>query len=111
MIHRAPLLFSAPLMIATPAFAQEAADRIFHGGPVLTMQDDRPRAEAVAVRDGDILAVGTEAEVMRHRGPETDMVDLAGRAHPRASWTPTAMSSWSGSSRCPPTCCPRPTGR
>jgi predicted amidohydrolase YtcJ len=34
---------------ASFAWAQEPADRIFTGGPVLTMNDAQPRAGAVAV--------------------------------------------------------------
>ena len=67
---------AAPL----PGAAQEIADRIFTGGPVLTMDDGNPRADAVAVRDGRIIAVGPEAEVMALAGDGTEVTDLAGRA-------------------------------
>ncbi len=67
---------AAPLPVA----AQEIADRIFTGGPVLTMDDGNPRADAVAVRDGRIVAVGPEAEVMALAGDGTEVTDLAGRA-------------------------------
>jgi predicted amidohydrolase YtcJ len=55
------------------------ADLIFRGGPILTMEADAPRAEALAVASGRILAVGSEAEVMACRGYGTELVDLAGR--------------------------------
>ena len=61
------------------SFAADQADRIWSGGPVLTMNDDAMRAEAVAEKGGRILGVGTEAEVMKLRGPDTQMIDLAGR--------------------------------
>lgn len=53
---------------------------VFTGGPVLTMDPARPRAEALAVRDGRITAVGSRDEVLRLRGRTTEVVDLAGRA-------------------------------
>lgn len=56
-----------------------AAEAIYAGGPILTMTDARPVAEAVAVRNGRILAVGSLAEVEATRGAGTRMVDLAGR--------------------------------
>ncbi len=62
------------------AVAQESADTIYRGGPILTMGDAAPRAEAVAVKDGRILAVGALADVMPHRGEETDLFELEGRA-------------------------------
>ena len=55
------------------------AERIFHGGPIVTVDDARPNAAAVAVAGGKIVAVGDEAQVMRLRGPNTELVDLAGR--------------------------------
>ncbi|MEM7176101.1 MAG: amidohydrolase [Pseudomonadota bacterium] len=74
--------FAAPataLLLSTAA-AQEVADKIYLGGPILTMNDAAPSAEAVAVRDGLILAVGDRERVLSHQGKGTEMVDLAGRA-------------------------------
>jgi len=68
------------IAMASAAVAQETADRIFTGGPVLTMNDAVPVAEAVAVKDGRILAVGKAADVMRHKGNGTETVDLEGKA-------------------------------
>lgn len=68
------------LIAVSDANAQDVADRIWHGGPILTMEDDAMRAEAVAVKDGLIIAVGSETDVMMHRGEGTDVVDLNGRA-------------------------------
>ena len=48
--------------------AQEVADTIYTGGPILTIDDTRPTAEAVAVKDGRILAVGDLVEVSAHNG-------------------------------------------
>ena len=53
---------------------------ILFNGKVLTVDDKFTIAEAVAVRDGRILAVGTTAEVKRLAGPDTRMIDLAGRS-------------------------------
>ncbi|MBY0335714.1 MAG: amidohydrolase [Acetobacteraceae bacterium] len=56
------------------------ADAIYRGGPILTMNDAMPLAEAVAVRGGRILSVGARAAVEAARGPATRMVDLEGRS-------------------------------
>jgi predicted amidohydrolase YtcJ len=75
--------FFAP-SLTTPAFGQAAAgpaDRIFTGGTIITMTDAQPLAEAVAVKDGRILAVGTGAAIeAEFAGPATEIVDLAGKA-------------------------------
>jgi len=58
----------------------ESADRIFIGGPVLTVDSTNRTVEAAAVRGGVIVAVGTEDEVMALRGDSTVVTDLEGRA-------------------------------
>ncbi|MCZ6828014.1 MAG: amidohydrolase [Gammaproteobacteria bacterium] len=60
--------------------APVAADSIYFGGTVLTMNDAMPRARAVAVHDGRILAVGEETPVRAYQGERTRMIDLQGRA-------------------------------
>jgi predicted amidohydrolase YtcJ len=63
----------------TPPAASGAADLIYSGGPILTVNDAQPTAEAVAVRGGRILAIGTRDQVQATRGPGTRMVNLEGR--------------------------------
>jgi predicted amidohydrolase YtcJ len=57
----------------------ETADIIYHGGPVITIDDTAPRAEAVAVKDGKILAVGKKDDVLKTKGANTKLVDLGGK--------------------------------
>ena len=64
---------------ALPALAQTQADAIYSGGPILTMNDVAPRAEALAVADGRILAVGSLADISTLQGEGTDLIDLDGR--------------------------------
>jgi predicted amidohydrolase YtcJ len=49
-------------------------------GQVLTVDKAFTVAQAVAVRDGKILAVGRDADIRRLAGPSTRIVDLAGRS-------------------------------
>jgi predicted amidohydrolase YtcJ len=55
------------------------SDAVYFGGPILTMDDARPRAEAVAVRGGRILAVGAKDEMLARAGRGAQLVDLGGR--------------------------------
>ncbi|WP_417700888.1 amidohydrolase [Pseudophaeobacter sp.] len=73
------LLALGASLIMSAASAQEVADTIYTGGPVLTINDDQPAAEAVAVKDGRIIAVGDLAEVMTRQGDGTEIFDLDGR--------------------------------
>jgi predicted amidohydrolase YtcJ len=52
-----------------------AADLIVRGGRVFTVDQQRPWAEAVAVRDARILAVGDEAEILGFAGRATEVLD------------------------------------
>jgi hypothetical protein len=54
------------------------ADLILRGGHVITMDEERPRAEALAIAGDRIVFVGDEADVGAYRGPETRVVDLDG---------------------------------
>ncbi|WP_291662760.1 MULTISPECIES: amidohydrolase [unclassified Bosea (in: a-proteobacteria)] len=56
-----------------------SADLILHSGLITTLDRGNPAASAVAIREGRFLAVGDEAEVMAHAGPQTKIVDLKGR--------------------------------
>ena len=63
-----------------PSGPAVTADVIYVGGSIITMNDAQPRAEALAIKDGTILAVGARAEVEKvHKGETTKTVDLAGR--------------------------------
>jgi predicted amidohydrolase YtcJ len=75
----AAALLTGLLATAGRAVAADTADRIWTGGPILTMNDAAMRAEAVAEADGRIVAVGTAADVLKLKGADTVVIDLAGR--------------------------------
>jgi predicted amidohydrolase YtcJ len=75
-----PGLFTCAAAQAQGTATAGPAEAIYAGGPILTMTDARPLAEAIAVRGGRILAVGSRAEVEATRGPGTRMMDLGGQA-------------------------------
>ena len=58
----------------TPAIA----DLILTNGRFHTLDRSNPQADAVAIADGRFVAVGAAADVMRHRGDATRVVDLDG---------------------------------
>jgi hypothetical protein len=55
------------------------ADTVFHNAVVITMDDGRPRADAMAVTGERIVAVGTLEEMGPYIGDDTDVYDLRGR--------------------------------
>lgn len=54
-------------------------DIVLVNGGVITADPARPRAGAVAIRDGRIAAVGADDEALAHRAPGAEVVDLRGR--------------------------------
>lgn len=62
-------------MAPPPVFA----DWILTNGRILTMDDDFSVASAIAIREGRLLAVGSDADALAWRGPETEVTDLGGR--------------------------------
>jgi len=59
--------------------AQEPADLVLRNGKVVTVDETRPEANAVAIGGGTIVAVGSDEEIEAYIGPETEVLDLAGR--------------------------------
>ena len=55
------------------------ADTILLNGFIYTMEQDQPSVEAVAIRAGKILALGTSAEMHELAGANTEAIDLEGR--------------------------------
>ena len=74
------LAASLILAVQTPATATPpVADAIFVNGRLWTVDNAKPEAEALAVWQGRILAVGSNAEVAALAGPDTRRFDLHGR--------------------------------
>ena len=67
------------LLLAAPVLGADA-DLILHNGKVLTVDATFSIVDAVAVKDGRVVAVGRSADVIaRERGPKTRLVDLKGQ--------------------------------
>jgi predicted amidohydrolase YtcJ len=56
----------------------EFADLIVSGGTILTQNPSQPTAQALAVTDERIVAVGSTADIASLRGPQTRAIDLGG---------------------------------
>ena len=56
----------------------QPAELILLNGKLVTVDEDRPEAQALAASGGRIVAVGTDEEIERYRGPDTRVVDLDG---------------------------------
>ena len=67
----------APSLLAQPA--PPVADAIYTNARIWTGDATQPSAQAMAVREGKLIAVGSAAQALTHRGPATRVIDLQGR--------------------------------
>ena len=73
-----------PVFFAATANAQSSlllnyADLVLSNGQVLSVDENFTIHEAIAVRDGRVLALGSSNEILALAGPDTQHVDLNGR--------------------------------
>src|SRR5688572_5693537 len=71
--------FALTLAAATPAAAQAPADVVLVNGKIVTVDDRFTIAEAIAIRGQRIVAVGSNAEIEKLKGPQTRTIALNGR--------------------------------
>ena len=62
-----------------PAGTSAGADAVYTNARIYTVDETRPWAEAMAVADGRIVAVGSAGDMAAHTGDATAIVDLGGR--------------------------------
>lgn len=76
---RAILLVLALVAAAAGPASAQAPDTVLVNGKIVTVDDRFTIAQALAIKGERILKVGTTAEVEALRGPQTRVIDLAGR--------------------------------
>src|SRR5579883_2418546 len=57
----------------------ESADTIIKNGHIATMNQHQPFVSALAIKNGRILAVGSDEEIMTHQSATTQVIDAGGR--------------------------------
>jgi len=76
-------IFAVFLLVLVSCKKQEltnSADAIYFGGDIITMESKEAQyAEAVAIKDGKIIFVGSKAEAEKFHGATTEMKDLEGK--------------------------------
>ncbi|MGM4916812.1 amidohydrolase family protein [Tardiphaga sp. 813_E8_N1_3] len=71
----------APVLPAVARQSDQGAPQVvLTGGKILTLDGQSTIAQALAVRDGKILAVGSDAAIKPLAGPQTRVIDLAGKS-------------------------------
>lgn len=80
MSHRRVSIALALLALAVAACESPAptADLVVRGGKIVTMDSNNPQAQALAVVDDTIAALGTDEEIAAWIGDGTRVIDLGG---------------------------------
>lgn len=73
------LLYLLTISSCSPEKEQQMATLIIHGGTIYTVEDERPTAEAVAIRENKILLTGSFEEVLALKDTDTEFIDLEGK--------------------------------
>src|SRR5688572_19030232 len=77
------ILLASATIVTLPAAEQTPqvapATLVLNNGSVVTADDARPTAQAIAVNGDTIVALGTNAEIGRYIGPGTKVIDLEGQ--------------------------------
>src|ERR1700732_2006105 len=77
-LSKLPALALVLLSLALPAWSQNA-DTVLLNGKILTVDNQSSTREALAIREGKIVALGTSAEMKKLAGPKSRVIDLHGR--------------------------------
>jgi predicted amidohydrolase YtcJ len=72
-------VFACLAIVVPSAHAQNDAAQILFNGKILTVDREFSVKEALAIRDGRILATGSTADMQRYAGDSTQRIDLQGR--------------------------------
>ena len=76
-----PSITDTPVVSATETakIPAHSPDVVFHNGIILTMDDNQPQAQAIALDGERIVAVGTDDEILALRDSSTQAIDLRGK--------------------------------
>lgn len=73
------LICLLPAVVSAALSPGLAPDLVLHGGNIRTVDKDDNVAEAMAIKGDRIAMVGTDRDVLETVGPDTRVIDLAGR--------------------------------
>ena len=68
-----------PLALAVASALAQTADTVLVDGKILTVDSQFATREALAIRDGKIVASGKTSDMRKLAGPHTRVIDLGGR--------------------------------
>jgi predicted amidohydrolase YtcJ len=117
MMHRLTVVLTllALLTGCQSGDSSDIADTIYKNGKIYTVNEDQPWAEAVAIRDGRFIVVGSNADVEKVTAENTKVIDLNGafvmpgvqENHVHASCAGATIEKYTGRLEIPRTATPK----
>lgn len=77
--YLASILLVALLTCACELSSTDTADLILTNGKVVTVDEEIPDGQAIAIRADTIMAIGTSEEIAALSGESTEVIDLEGQ--------------------------------
>ena len=72
-------IIALAVVLSAAAATAQTADTVLVNGKIVTVDTAGSTREALAIRDGRIVALGTSAQIRRLAGPQSRVIDLQGR--------------------------------
>ena len=66
------------LALLTGCESGDEADLVLRNGNIVTVDDANPEAQALAAKDGRIVALGSDSDIEQYIGSNTEVIDLDG---------------------------------
>lgn len=79
MKHLATLFILLLTVACMQRAVVEPATMVLRNGTIVTVDDAKREAQAIAINGDRITAVGSNDDIQRYVGPETKVIDLAGQ--------------------------------
>ncbi|WP_418115008.1 amidohydrolase [Vibrio scophthalmi] len=73
------LHFTPIALVIASSFAVASPDLILTNGDIITVSEEQHRVEAIAIKDGKIHAIGSNADVLKYQTDTTQIRDLHGK--------------------------------
>ncbi|HET9713578.1 MAG TPA: amidohydrolase [Pyrinomonadaceae bacterium] len=77
-MKRVIILLFITALIALGQQRTDVADLVLHNGVIWTVDEKNPMAQAVAIKDGKFVVVGSNKAALKLRGRGTEVIDLKG---------------------------------
>ncbi len=79
IIRLSSIILISIVLVSCSARIRATADLVLNNAHIYTVNKNQPRAQAIAIKDGKILFVGTNDEVLQYTGTQTEVIDCKGQ--------------------------------